>query len=73
MLRQGDVQLVHGLRRARANGDERRRVIQRSNWNLVLLLVDLAGEETNAPRHFVDATNFADEGTLEGVDIGVQL
>lgn len=73
MLGQGDVQLVHSLRRARADGDERRRVIQGSNRNLVLLLVDLAGEKANAPRHLVDATNLTDEGALEGVDVGIQL
>ena len=40
---------------------------------LFLLLLDLIAEETDATCHFVDTPNLPDKGTLERVDIGVQL
>ena len=41
--------------------------------DLLLLLLDLAREETHPAGHLVDAADFTDEGALERIDIGVQL
>ena len=73
MLRKLDIQLVDRLRSTRADGNKRGRVIEGTNGYGVLLLLDLALEETDATGHFVDAANLADEGALERIDVWVQL
>ena len=73
MLRELHVQFINGLSSSRPNSDERCRVIQRSYGDRFLLLLDLIAEETDATCHFVDTPNLPDKGTLERVDIGVQL
>ena len=73
MLPQLRVELVYRLRRARPHRDQRSGVVQRANGDLLLLLLDLCGEETDAAGHFVDAADLPYEGALEGVDVWVQL
>lgn len=73
MLRKSDVQLVDCLRSTGSDGDERSRVVERSNRNNVLLLLDLGCEKANATRHFVDSSNFAHKRALEWVNIGIEL
>lgn len=73
MVSELHVKLVNSLRSTRSNSNERSRIIKRANRYRLLLLLDLTCEEPDTSRHLVNATNFANEGTLEGIDIGIQL
>jgi hypothetical protein len=73
VLLQCHVELVDGVRCARADGDERCRVIQQPHRDLVRLLLNLRLEETKAAGHLVDAPNLADERALKRVHVGVEL
>jgi hypothetical protein len=73
VLAEGDVEVIHGLRGSGANGDERRRIVQRPDGNDIALALNLRCEEADAARHLFYATDLADKGTLEGGHIGVEL
>ena len=73
VLRELHIQLVDGLRSTRTDSHERRRVVEGANSDGFLLLLNLRGKEADATGHLVDAADLTDEGTLEGIDVGVQL
>lgn len=70
---QGDIQLVDGLRSARANSNQRRRIVQGTNGNDIFFLIDLRGEETDPAGHFIDAPYLTDKRALERIDAWIQL
>jgi hypothetical protein len=70
---QGDIQFVDGLRSARANSNERRRIVKGSDGNNVLFLFDLRGEETDSAGHLVDTPDLPDERALKRIDAWIQL
>jgi hypothetical protein len=59
MLSEHNIQFIHRLGGTRSNCDETLRIFQWPDWNLILLLPYLIGEESNSSCHFVDAPNFA--------------
>lgn len=67
------IEVVHRLRRARTDGNQRRRIVQRSDRNRIMLALDLRGKEANTACHLFYATDFPDEGALEGVYVGIEL
>jgi len=71
MLRKLDIKFISYLLHAWTNGRKGSRVEERSDRDIVLL--DLGSEETDAASHFVYSAYFADEGTLEGVHLRVEL
>lgn len=73
MLLQLRVQLVHRLRGTRADRQERRRVVQRADLDLLLLFLGLSLEETHSASHLVDSADLAHERALERIDIRVEL
>lgn len=73
MLRQLHVEFVDGLRRTWSDRDERGGVVQRAHGDGFLLLLELTRKEAHSAGHLVNAANFAHVGTLERIDIRVQL
>ena len=73
MFRKLDIQLIHGLRSTGSNGNQWGGVVKRSDWDCVLLPLNLSSEESNAASHVVYAANFGNKRTLEGVYMRVQL
>ena len=73
VVRQLMAQFVNRLRSTGPNRDERRALVQRSNWYNVRLLLDLSREKSDTSSHFVDTTDLSNERALEWVDTGVEL
>ena len=73
VLRELQVQLVDSLRSTGSDSDEGSRVVEGTNGDGILFLLDLTFEEPDAARHLVDAANLTDEGALERIDIRIQL
>lgn len=74
MLLKLDVELVDGLGTSGTDGDEGRdggkgRDVDRRGGDGV----DLRAEETDSTFHLVESSDVSYEGSLEGVDVGVEL
>lgn len=61
VLAEGDIEVVYGLSRAGADGDEWSGIIEWADVNGIAFAVDLRGKKADATGHLLDAADLADE------------